>query len=83
MTTDSERAAEPPVETMVFRVERTEWCEIEVNLPGLIAEWCDGEEAELDRDDVREVLHQIGVQDLMYSGDFIAVLDRDTEESIQ
>lgn len=69
-------------EKLIFRVERIEYADIEVDVAGLKAEWGDGSPI-TDREDVSEILHQFGVQDLMYSGDFIRVLDRDTEESIQ
>lgn len=70
-------------EKLVVRVERTEYADIEVDVAGLIAEWADEQAGPWEREDIIEVLHKIGVQDLMYSGDFIKVLDRDTEESIQ
>jgi hypothetical protein len=69
--------------TLTVRVERTEYAEIEIDTAGLIAEWGDEQTEPWSRDDVIEVLHKIGVADLMYSGDFIKVLDTDTEESIQ
>lgn len=70
---------------LTFRVERTEYAEIEVDVPGLLEEWKD-ERREPEMTDaafVQDVLWKIGAQDLMYSGDFIRVLDRDTEEEIR
>lgn len=69
---------------MTFRVERTEYAEIEVDVPALLAEWSDNEMegTPFDREVVIEVLYKIGVRDLMYSGDFINVTDKDTEENI-
>lgn len=68
---------------MMFRVERVEWAEIEVDVPGLIAEWgALSDSEEWDREAVSSVLYQIGVQDLTYSGDFIRVIDKDTDETI-
>ena len=67
---------------LVFRIERTEWAEIEVDVAGLIEEWKDDDTTPWDKDDVVEVLHKIGYADLAFSGDFIEVLDKDTEESI-
>ena len=70
-------------EKMVVRVEHIEYAEIEVDTAGLIAEWGeDDPKPSWDEDDVIEALYEIGVQDLMYSGDFIRVLDKDTEDSI-
>ena len=68
---------------LLVRVERTEYAEIEVDVAGLIAEWADENPEPWEREDVIEVLHKIGVQDLMYSGDFIRVIEKDEEESIQ
>lgn len=67
---------------LVFRIERTEWAEIEVDVAGLIDEWKDDDTTPWDRDDVLEVLHKIGFADLTFSGDFIEVLDKDTDETI-
>lgn len=69
--------------TLRFRVEHVEYAEIVVDVPALIAEWGDTETGSWDRDDVIEVLHRIGVRDLMYSGDFIKVLDKDEEDEIR
>lgn len=79
--TESLNAALP--EKLIVRVERTDYAEIEVDTAGLIEEWGDDKPEPWQREDVIEVLHRIGVQDLMYSGDFIKVLDKDTEESIR
>lgn len=68
---------------MNFRVERTEYADIEVDVPGLIEEWGTEDDKIEDREDVIEVLCQIGALDLMYSGDFINVIERDNEESIR
>jgi hypothetical protein len=76
------------VSKMTFRAERIEYVELEVDVPLLVAEWCDKDDPSTcdpttwDRDDVSDVLHQIGFNDLTYSGDFIEVIDQDTEESI-
>lgn len=76
-------APEPLPAKMMFRVEHIEYADIEVDTAGLIEEWGDGREEPWDREDVKDVLSEIGVQDLMYSGDFINVLERNTEDSIQ
>jgi hypothetical protein len=71
--------------TLRFRVERTQYAEIEVDVAALLAEW-GKERAEFDGTDdefVRDALWEIGVQDLMWSGDFIKVYDEDTEEDIR
>lgn len=70
-------------EKILVRVERTEWAEIEVDVAGLIAEWADEQSEPWQREDIIEVLYKIGVRDLLYSGDFIKVLDKDAEESIR
>lgn len=68
---------------MIFRVERVEWAEIEVDVPGLIAEWGEpGDTEGWDREAVAAVLYRIGAADLMYSGGFVNVTDRDTDETI-
>lgn len=69
-------------EKMIVRLERTEYIEIEVDTAGLIAEWKDDDPEPWDEDDVIETLHKIGFDDLTYSGDFIKVLDKDTDWSI-
>lgn len=68
---------------LTFRVEHVEYAEIEVDVAGLIAEWGDGKPEPWAREDVVDVLHQIGVRDLMYSGDFVQVLDKDEEDEIR
>lgn len=64
------------------RVERTEYADIEVDVAGFIKEWADASTEPWQREDIIEVLYRIGVQDLMWGGDFITVLDKDVEESI-
>jgi len=68
-----------------FHVERTEYADIVVDVPMLLAEW--GKERAqhegTDEEFVKDALWEIGVQDLMYSGDFIQVLDSDTDEDIR
>ncbi len=83
MVRDASAASLP--EKLRYRVERTEYAEIEVDVPLLLEEWREdfAVPEDADEEDVRAVLWQIGVQDLMWSGDFIKVLDRDTEENIE
>lgn len=68
---------------LTFRVERTEWAEIEVDVPKMFEEWGEPEKDDDPDAFVKDTLWEIGVQDLMYSGDFIRVMDNDTDEQIE
>lgn len=70
-------------EKLILRVEQITYADIEVDAAGLIEEWKDDDTTPWDREDVIEVLYKIGIADLLYDGEFIKVLDKDTEESIQ
>ncbi len=78
----SERLAPP---RFIYRVERTEWSEIEVDLAALLAsDWgTDRGDFDTDEEFVSHVLWEVGVQDLTYSGDWVKVTDKDTEEDIR
>lgn len=68
-----------------FRVERTEYAEIEVDVAGLFAEWREAQPTDPEEltERLTEILWEIGVRDLMYSGDFVQVRDTDTDEDIR
>lgn len=68
-----------------FRVERTEYADIEVDLPTILASDWGPDRANFDTDEefVDHVLWSVGVQDLTYSGDWVTVGEKDTEEDIK
>ena len=67
-----------------FRVEHTEYAEIEVDVPAMLEAWST-ERSEFDGTDEEFVQHglwMIGVKDLMWSGEFINVVESDEEDTI-